>query len=376
MTTRPMRVLHVIGAMDRGGAETLIMNLYRHIDRNAIQFDFLVNDSNPCDYDAEILELGGQIHIIPRYKIANFFSYRKACGDFFKSHSYPIVHGHIGLPAPIYLSEARKTSAFLIAHSHAQKSPLSAPELAFRLSTYPTRYCADYYLACSEKAGLDLFGANVVSSDRFHVLMNGIDISIAQFSEASRVSVRNELEINQDAPVYGHVGRLTHIKNQAFLLQVFASILNRQPDAHLILTGRGEDEDLLKSMARELRIERRVHFLGIRTDVPAILSAIDVFVFPSFKEGLANAAIEAQASGASCILSTGVPELARISDETLFEPLHSGSEKWADLALKQYSLPRSKRKDAVGNARKDGFDIADSADWISNLYLNHADDCL
>lgn len=367
-----MRVLQVIGAMDRGGAETLIMNLYRRINRDVIQFDFLVNESNPCDYDEEIVGLGGKIHVIPRYKIANFFSYRKACGFFFKSHRYPVVHGHIGLPAPIYLTEAQNTGAFLIAHSHAQKSPLTPPELAFRLSTFPTRYCADYYLGCSEKAGLDLFGARIVNSNRFHVLMNGIDTSAAQFSETSRLSVRRELGIDSRAAVYGHIGRLTHIKNQTFLLQVFEAIAIRQPTAHLILAGRGEDEQLLKNKARELRIEEKVHFLGVRTDVPAVLSAIDVFIFPSFKEGLANAAIEAQASGASCILSTGVPELARIANDTQFEPLDSGVNKWADLALRQYMVPRLNRKAATENARKAGFDIAESAAWISEFYLRHA----
>lgn len=372
MAADPLRVLHVIGAMDRGGAETLIMNLYRHIDRSKIQFDFLVNDSNPCDYDEEIIDLGGTIHMIPRYRIANFPAYLKATSSFFKSHFYPIVHGHIALPAPIYLSQAHKTGAFLIAHSHAQKSPLSAPELAFRLSTFPTRYCADYYLGCSEQAGLDLFGPKIARSERFHVLMNGIDITAARFSQDSRMSIRNELNLHDSTPVFGHVGRLTHIKNQTFLLRVFSYILKEMPNAHLLLTGRGEDEEALKNKVRELDIENRVHFLGVRSDIPAIMSATDVFVFPSFKEGLANATIEAQASGARCLLSTGVPVLARISPATVFEPLSSGPEEWAKLAIKQYENRSSNRPSAVEGARESGFDIDDSAAWLSELYLRNA----
>lgn len=372
MSTKPIRVLHVIGAMDRGGAETLIMNLYRNVDRKLIQFDFLVNESNPCDYDEEIQELGGKIHTIPRYKIANFSSYKKACKKFFATHSYPIVHGHIGLPAPIYLTQAKKTGGFLIAHSHAQKSPLSAPELAFRISTYPTRYCANYYLACSKQAGIDLFGPGIVESNRFHILMNGIDIEAAKYNDQARSSIRSELKIEQSSPVFGHVGRLTHIKNQSFLIDVFSRIIKTLPKAHLILVGRGEDEAILRCKVKKLNIEKAVHFLGVREDIPAILSAIDVFIFPSFKEGLANATIEAQASGASCLLSTGVPELARINNSTIFEPLSSGEDKWARIAVDLYAHSHLNRKRATADACNSGFDIRESADWISSLYLNNA----
>lgn len=372
MTANPLRVLHVIGAMDRGGAETLVMNLYRNIDRNLIQFDFLVNESNPCDYDEEIRELGGEIHTIPRYKIANILPYKKACKSFFATHSYPIVHGHIGLPAPIYLSEAKRTCGFLIAHSHAQKNPLSAPELAFRISTYPTRYCADYYLACSKQAGIDLFGTETVGSNRFHILMNGIDTEAAKYSEQARASVRTELGIEQDAPVFGHVGRLTHIKNQSFLLDVFSRVIKTLPNAHLILAGRGEDEAILRNKVKSLNIEKDVHFLGVRDDIPSVLSAIDVFIFPSFKEGLANAAIEAQASGARCLLSTGVPKLARINNSTIFEPLDSGKDEWASIAVDLYAHPHFNRECAVTDACTSGFDIKKSADWISCLYLDNA----
>lgn len=373
MTTTPLRVLHVIGAMDRGGAETLVMNLYRNMDRNKVQFDFLVNDLGGRDYDDEIKELGGRLHQIPRFNVANYLSYNKACRNFFETHRYSVVHGHIGLPAPIYLKAARKTGAFCIAHSHSQNFPISPSELVFRVCTYPTRFVADYFIACSEQAGIDRYGRSTTSSNAFHILKNGIDLEHAQFSEENRKEIRAQLGIEPDAAVFGHVGRLTHIKNHPFLIDVFHRVTQSLPNAHLLLAGRGDDEDSIRDKVVSLNLQSRVHFLGVRSDIPQILSAVDVFVFPSIKEGLPVAVVEAQSSGARCLISTGVPELARISGQTVFEPLSSGVETWARTAVDLYRNPLASRSAAIFDARNAGFDIRDSASWLCDLYLNHSD---
>lgn len=372
MTANPLRVLHVIGAMDRGGAETLVMNLYRNMDRNKIQFDFLVNDMDGRDYDEEIQELGGRLYQIPRYNALNYFSYKKACNSFFKSHPYPVVHGHIGLPASIYLKEAHETGAFCIAHSHAQNFPISPSELVFRACAYPTRFVADYFIACSEQAGIDRYGKSIPSSSAFHILKNGIDLNRAKFNEKSRKEIREELGVACEEAVFGHIGRLTHIKNHLFLIDVFHQVTQLLPTAHLVLAGRGDDEKNIRNKVRDLNLQDRVHFLGVRSDIPQILSAIDVFVFPSIREGLPVAVVEAQSSGARCLISTGVPELARISEQTVFEPLSSGIDTWARTAVELYRNPLESRSTAILDARNAGFDVHDSASWLCDLYLNHS----
>ena len=176
------------------------MNLYRSIDRSRIQFDFLVNELGTCDYDKEIDELGGKMFEVPRYNIANYPVYRRACQAFFSNHHHPVVHGHIGLPAPIYLSIARRHGAACIAHSHAQNYPLSPGELVFALRRIRP---ADVQIASSPapcKQGLDRYGEEVVHSDRFHVLKNGIDIERSRFSEQARVSIRRELGVDLQTP--------------------------------------------------------------------------------------------------------------------------------------------------------------------------------
>ena len=370
--SKPVRVLHVVGAMDRGGAETLIMNLYRHIDRSLIQFDFLVNEERACDYDAEINELGGRIYRIPRFALVNYAAYRSACKSFFHTDTHPIVHGHIGFPAAIYLDCAKNLSnAFTIAHSHAQNYPLSPTELIYRIISNRVRGKADYYLGCSELAGIDRFGRSIVEGGNFHVLKNGIDAQAIRFDPNKRRHIRSELDID-DAPVFGHVGRLTPIKNHSFLLDVFRKVLDELPSACLLLVGRGEAEDEIRQRVCDLGLSDAVLFLGVRDDVPAVLSAMDVFVFTSFREGLANATIEAQASGLPCLLSTGVPQLAKISQTTEFADLSEGASAWAQKALSLYRSGRPDRSSAYLDALSAGFDIQESADWLSDLYLSNS----
>ena len=373
MSQQPMRILQVIGAMDRGGAETFVMNLYRNVDRAKIQFDFLVNENRECDYDAEIREMGGHIYRIPRYNLVNGIQYKKACRDFFRLHRYPVVHGHIGLPASIYLSEAGKRGSFTIAHSHSRNYPFSIEEAVFRICSHRVRNVADYFLACSREAGVDRFGGSIVSGDLFHILNNGVDTNALAFSVENRIGIRSELGISKDAPVFGHVGRLTEVKNHRFLIEVFSAINQKYPESKLLLVGRGELEAQLHEEVAKAGLEGSVLFLGVRNDVAAILSAMDVFLFPSLSEGLSCAAIEAQASGLPTLLSTGVPELTRILPFTKRLDLSKGSDAWAEEAEIMYSASRTiDRLSAKSYICKAGFDIEESAAWIQKLYLRHA----
>lgn len=367
----PTRVLHVIGAMDRGGAETLVMNLYRNIDRNLVQFDFLVNETRECDFDQEIKSLGGRIYSIPRFTLINYSTYAKACHEFFSTHSYRIVHGHIAFPSAIYLKEAKRDGSYTILHSHAQKYPLSPSQAVFRLVSGQGRRWADYFLACSQQAGLDRFGKEIVSGPNFHVLKNGIDTRITRFSATSRKAIRRQLGIDSCTPLFGHVGRLTPIKNHDFLLSVFAHIKELLPNAKLALVGRGECESELRKRAEQLGISDSVLFVGVREDVPSLLSAFDVFVFPSFSEGLAIAVVEAQACGLPCLVSTGVPTLTRIGDNIVYSNLSDGAAYWAKTAVKMYASGVSDRTSSYKGAVAAGFDIKASADWMEKFYLSH-----
>ncbi len=367
-----IRVLHVIGAMDRGGAETMIMNFYRAIDRTKVQFDFLVHEQRECDYDAEIEALGGRIYRVPRFTGVNYLAYRKECRAFFAAHGeHLIVHGHIGSCAAIYLSEAKRAGRYAIAHSHAQNYEVGLSGALFRMATYPIRNVADYFLGCSYEAGVDRYGAGIADGDKFTVLKNGIDLSLYAFDQDVRRAVRDELGVVDSVPVFGHVGRLTEVKNHAFLLESFSYAKELLPEARLLLMGRGELEGVIREDVANRGLEDSVCFLGVREDVPRILMALDAFVFPSRKEGLAIAVVEAQASGLPCVVSRGVPDEAVVSDLVSHIDLAEGAQRWADEITCQYERGRDvDRARAVDAVRAAGFDITEGARWLQEFYLS------
>ncbi len=364
-----IRVLQVIGVMDRGGAETMVMNLYRAIDRSKIQFDFLVHEQREGDYDAEVRQLGGRFFRLPRFNGVNARAYRRQVRAFFAEHpEYRVVHGHIGSSAPIYLSEAKRAGAYVIAHSHAQNFERGLAGLAFRVAARPVRGVADYFMACSREAGLDRFGEAVVSGDRFSIVPNGINVVRYACDQASHEAAKAALGL-AGRPVVCHTGRLIPVKNHAFLLDVFARVHERVGEAVLVCAGRGELEAQLKARAAELGLADAVRFLGVVDNVPEVLAAADVFVFPSVKEGLPLAVVEAQAAGLPTTISTGVPDLALVSDRARRIPLDEGADAWAAFVLEDLDRAASRpRTDAIEQVRKHGFDIVDSAARVSAFY--------
>ncbi|RVU98667.1 glycosyltransferase family 1 protein [Coriobacteriales bacterium OH1046] len=365
-----IRTLQVIRKMDRGGAETLLMNLLRAIPSDEVTFDFAVHTDEVGDYDEEILSRGGSILRLPAFTGVNYAAYRKACKRLFGSaRHYDIVHGHQGSCAAIYLAEAKRCGSSAVAHSHNTKGstpPLQA--LAFDLVARPVRWVADYFIGCSRQAGVDRFGERIVESDRFSFLPNGIDSAAFAFSAEARREIRHDLGVGDDLLV-GHIGRLTYQKNHVFLLDLFANVVGRDDSAKLLLIGRGELEDEVQQRAGELGLSDRVLMLGVRDDIPAILSAMDIFVLPSHAEGLPLVSIEAQASGLPCLFSEGIPHDAVLSDRARILSLSLGADAWADAVVSTARRhAQDDRRAGMRIVADAGYDIADCAQKLYSIY--------
>ena len=362
-----IRILQVIGVMDRGGAETMIMNLYRAMDRSKIQFDFLVHEQREGDYDAEIRELGGRFFRVPRFTGINEHAYRRRCRELFAAHSeWLVVHGHIGACAPIYLSEAKRAGRYTIAHSHAQNFEPGLRGVAFNLVAHPVRHIADYFIGCSREAGLDRFGKRIVEGDSFSILANGIDAQRYVCDSASHELAKADMGLT-GRPVMCHVGRLIPVKNHEFLLDVFEIVHGRYPHAVLVL------EYSLRQSVASRGLGDAVQFLGVVDNIPAVLRAADIFVFPSIKEGLGLAVVEAQASGLPTLMSTGVPTSALMGGNAQRIALDVGAEQWAHVCLQRLddALKRG-RHDGVELVRSHGFDIAQTSMWLADFYEHAA----
>lgn len=221
----PIRILHAFGGLNRGGAETMVMNIYRNIDRTKVQFDFVKHTIKKCDYDDEIIKLGGKIYCVPRYTVKNHIAYKKVWYNLLKEHpEYKILHGHIISTASIYLNIAKKNGLITIAHSHSTSSRGNKIERFIKkIIQYPIRNVADYFYACSEDAGKWLFGRKSTQKNNYIIINNSIDVSSFRYDETKRHEIRQNFNI-EDKFVIGHIGSFTYPKNHKFLINVFYEI--------------------------------------------------------------------------------------------------------------------------------------------------------
>lgn len=365
----PIRVLQVFHGMDCGGAENMIMNLYRHMDRTMVQFDFLVHTNNKCFFDDEIEALGGRIFHAPYYKVINTLSYHKFLHSFFRDHpEIHIVHGHLGSCAHVFLNIAKKYGCYTIAHSHnTDPSNISLKNVLYKLFSFRTRKIADYFFACSIQAGIDRFGLKCTKSDSFYVLKNAIDAQQYRFNEQNRNIIRSEMGIS-DSFVIGHIGRFNYQKNHDFLIDVFFEIQKIKSNAVLLLVGDGDLRKKIEDKVSSFGIADQVVFTGVRSDIPKLLQAMDCFVFPSLFEGLGIVAIEAQASGLLTICSDSLPEESNVTDLFHRISLKESGTEWAKeiISLSDNNNSRTDRVKRIGEC---GYDIVVTSKFLESFYL-------
>ena len=279
-----IRILHILGGLERGGAETMIMNLYRNIDRETVQFDFVIHTQEKQAYYEEILALGGRIYHFPAFDGKNLFLLKKLWNNFFKDHpEYKILHSHVRSYASIYFRIAKKYGLKLIIHSHSTSNGKGFISAVKHILQLPLRFQADYLMACSTESGKWLYGKKFYKKSNYRFIPNGIDMDQYDYSETTATAYRENLGL-KDKFVLGHVGRFHEAKNHAFLLDVFAGVCEQRSDAMLLLVGDGDIREKIESKIQRLGLENRVVMTGSRDDVSKLLQAMDVFVFPSLWE--------------------------------------------------------------------------------------------
>lgn len=357
----PIRILQVFGRMDRGGAESMIMNIYRNIDRSKVQFDFVVHTDDKCHFDEEIYRLGGEIYHVPKYTIKNHFSYIKAWNEFFKKHhEYKIIHGHMYSIASVYLSVAKKHGLITIAHSHNTSNGTGMNKIIRQIYRMPINKCSDYKFACGIEAGKWLF-----RTKDFKVINNAIDVKQYKYNEEIAREYRAKLNIS-DKFVIGHVGRFQEQKNHEFLIDVFYEIQKQREDAVLLLVGDGGLRPQIEEKVEKLGINEKVIFTGVRFDVPDLMQAMDMFLFPSHYEGLSVVLIEVQAAGLPIYTSSTVAKETDITKTIKFINLEDGATGWTKIIL-QSGCEREKSNGE--RIVESGYDIKQSGCKMQELYL-------
>lgn len=366
--TKPIHVLHVLGGVGLGGAESRIMDLYRQMDRDEIQFDFLIhrNTAQKQYYEEEIEALGGHVYALPKFKVYNYFSYRKAVCDFFRTHNeFRVVQGHMTSTAGIYLPIAKKAGVpITVAHARNAGVVKGLKGMATRFFRRGLADKADVLFACSKLAGEDVFGKKAMEQGRVKIIHNAIDVKRFTFDERTRQETRDALGIADDL-VLGHVGRFDYQKNHPYLLEVFSEVCRKCSDAVLLLLGEGGGRLAMEERCRELGIADRVRFLGNRKDTERYYQAMDVFLLPSFFEGLPGVLVEAQAAGLACIVSDTVTREAEAADLVTWLCIDDPPKRWADEVIKQAAYTR---RDTAKELMEAGFDVSMQAVGYTAFY--------
>lgn len=369
----PIRILHVLGRLDRGGAETMVMNLYRQMDRKQIQFDFILHTTDECSYSEEVRALGGRIYAVPAYTPSAAGQYRSAWKKFFGEHpEYKILHSHIRSTASLYLPIAKKYGLTTIVHSHNTSSGKGIKAAVKSVLQYPLRFQADYLFACGRAAGEWLFGKRACGSERFFILPNAIETEKFKYNVQKRQEVRKSLGCHESTLVIGHVGRFERQKNHNFLLRIFAEIEKERPDSRLILVGEGELREKTEQAAMELELTEKTVFLGNRDDVNELLQGMDAMVFPSLYEGLPVTIVEAQAAGLPVLMSDRVTKEVIMTELVHQQSLPDGKEDVKDnaknWACKVFAISGERRIGREQEIKTAGYDITMTAQWLWNFY--------
>lgn len=368
-TEKPIRVLHVLGTTNLGGAESRIMELYRNMDRNKVQFDFLVHTDKEGHYSAEIRALGGNIYSVPRFNVKNYCAYRRALVSFFaQHHDYAAIQGHMTSTASIYLPIAKKAGIpITIAHARSAGVDKGVKGLVTKIVRHPLKNRADYLFTCSEEAGVAIYGKNAVRQGKVWTIPNAIDTERFRFNSVVREKMLAELGLS-DKFVIGHVGRFGFMKNHAYLIEVFYELCILHEDVALVLIGKGELEKEIKQKVLDLGLTEKVYFLGTRTNVEDYYQAFDYFVFPSVFEGLPGSVAEAQAAGLHCLVSDKVTREAALTDLAVYRSIDEPPIEWAK-EIQRNAKDAMIRRDVQQDIREKGFDVRIQAKQMAEFYL-------
>ncbi len=357
-----IRVLHIVHTMNCGGIETMLMNVYRNINRDKITFDFLVNGSKDNYYTEEIISLGGNVlSVTPKRK--NFIKNIIETYKIIKSGNYDVVHIHQDSMIGFGLWCAKKAKVKnIFTHAHTTSADGWYRRLITKLNRKYIRKNADVKFACSSAAAKWIYGKNC---NDYVLFNNSIDASKYEYNKEKSVNRRKKLNIPKDCIVIGTCGRLAEVKNQKFLLQIFCELKKKKDNSKCILIGDGELRNELLDYAKKHNISKDLIITGMVNNPEDYYSLLDCFILPSFYEGLPLSGIEAQAAGIPTIFSNGVSKEVDITGESLFLSIEESPEKWMNEILNIIG----KKKNNYEIVVKKGYDMKGNVKLLENYYL-------
>lgn len=371
--TGMVRALNIMSGLDGGGVENIFLNYYRKMDHEKVVSDIIVHSPHKGKLEDEFEKMGCKIyHVTPKT-----VSLRKNIAEIYhimKTGKYDVVHSRMNVKGVTHILSAWLCGIKVrMIHTHMAYMPMRGKmKVLAPIAKKVCKMFATHWLACSEDAAIEMFGEKEVKEGKVIILNNAIELEKFRYNKEVRKKIRKEFGLDKEY-VIGMVGRFHEQKNHEFMLKVFRSVLKKSPDAKLMLVGGGELYEDICSEVERTGMQDNVIFTGIRSDVPALLQAMDVFVLPTKYEGFGNVLIEAQAAGLHTITSVeGVPKSTKVTELIEYVSLHEPEEVWADKIL-EYENDRE-RKDVSRQIQQAGFDVDTEVKKFENLYVNAANE--
>lgn len=365
------KILHVTGAMNVGGTETMLVNLYRKINNN-IQFDFISYSNEEAYYDKEIKDLGGNVIRLKPPSEVGFIEAVKDIKKVIKENGhYDAVHTHMLFNCGIAMIAAYLSGVKVrVSHAHttSDNSESIVRKVYISVMRIFIRLFSTDFLACSDGAGRYLFGRNITSNKRYKLLPNFIDYE--KFIKCEdKSNIRKEFGIKDDDIVVCHIGRFINAKNHEFLINVINEMIQNDDKVKLILVGTGDLKNNIEDKVKKLGIEKNVYFIGIRDDIPNILNNIDLFILPSLYEGLGLVLLEAQASKVSCLVSEAVqPEVDLGVGLIKKFNLSYGAKAWANEASRLIKENTNKNINILNAVKEKKYDFNSIVNSLLDIY--------
>lgn len=363
-----VKILHVLGKLQMGGTETVVMNLYKNIDKEKFEFDFVVHGDEIGAYEKEIEQFGGKIYRVQKYKLYNHIRYKKKWNNLFKEHpEYNIIHAHVRSTASIYLRIAKKYGLKTICHSHSISNGVGIKAIIKRIIQRNIPKYADRLLACSEESAKWLFGKKYLHSNKCNILYNGIEIEKFKFSEIKRKQIRNNYNLSNDVILIGNVGRLEKVKNHLFIIEVVEEIIKYNMNIKIMFCGDGSLRKLLAETIKDKKLTDFFIFVPSTALISDYYSAFDLFLMPSIYEGLGMSLVEAQIAGLKCLASNNIPIESKISNNVEYIKLNK--KIWIDKIISNITDEKQiNNKIYDDNINK--YNIKEISNKLEQIYAN------
>jgi glycosyltransferase involved in cell wall biosynthesis len=362
-----IRILQVVGAMNRAGTETMLMNIYRNIDREKVQFDFISYSNDEAHYDEEIKDLGGRVIKLSNTRsIKEIYDAIKKNGPYDAVHSHTLFHcGLVNIAALLAGVKIRVSHAHTtLDDSHSYTRKIYIKLMRWMITTFSTNL-----LACSNEAGKYLFEDKSIKKSSYSYFPNVIDYSTFLTEASAEVKKFKVEEGLGNSLIIGHIGRFIEAKNHTLLLEVMKIVLKKDPTIKLLLVGDGNLRKEIEEAGKKAGIFENIRFVGVRNDIPTMLQSMDVFVFPSLYEGLGLVLLEAQASGVPCIVSEVIQPEADLNIGLVSRiSLKERPEIWADKIIEAAKKKEKNKNKIINSFEKNSYSIPLAVSKLMDIY--------